>query len=220
MSSSDFTESEVEQAALDWFADLDYQILPGPSISPGEPTTERERYDQVVLDRRLREALARLNPSLPPTALEEAFRELSQIASPSLVEANRVFHGYLVDGISVEYLSPRGDVVYDPVQLVDFADPDANDWLVVNQFTVAESGHTRRPDVVVFLNGLPLAVIELKNPAAEDATVWDAFDQFQTYKHEIPGLFTFNEALVISDGLEARVGTLTADRERFMPWRT
>ena len=215
-----FSESVVEEAALAWFEALDYEIVGGPLIAPGEQDAERESYAQVLLEGRVREAIARLNPDVSAEGCEEAFRKIAHISSPMLVDANHEFHYYVVNGINVEYLRPDGSIGYDPVRLVDFDDPDANDWLVVNQFTVTEGGHKRRPDVVVFLNGLPLAVIELKNAAAEKATIWSAFNQLQTYKRQIPSLFTFNEVLVVSDGLEARIGTLSANRERFMPWRT
>ena len=130
------------------------------------------------------------------------------------------FHRMLVEGVQVEYRRKDGSIAGDRVRLIDFEHPENNDFLAVNQFTVAEGQHIRRADIVVFVNGLPLAVIELKNPADEDATIWSAFNQLQTYKQQIPSLFTFNEALVVSDGLEARLGTLTADKERFSPWRT
>lgn len=214
------TEAEVEEAVLDWFRDLGYAVRFGPAIAPGEPAAERDSFEQVVLPRRLRDALARLNPWLPPEALEEAVRKVTQLDQPTLVGRNRAFHRLLVEGVNVEYRGDDGRIVGDQAHLVDWNDPAANDWLVVNQFTVLDGQHNRRPDVVVFVNGLPLAVLELKNPADETATIWTAFKQFQTYKQEIPALFAYNEGLVISDGLEARIGTLSADRERFMPWRT
>ena len=218
--SGNLTESVVEQAALEWFRALDYQVSFGPSIAPGEPAAERETYEQVLLEGRLRDALRRLNPVLPTEALEEAFRKLSRISGAQLLDANHELHHYLVNGVSVEYLREDGAVGYDPVRVLDYEDPDRNDWLVVNQLTVTEGGHTRRPDVVVFVNGLPLAVIELKSATAENATIWSAFQQLQTYKAEIQSLFVFNELLVISDGLAARIGTLSSPRERFAPWRT
>lgn len=217
---SAFTESVVEEAALEWFEALGYTVIGGPAIGPGEPAQERQTYADVVLERRLREALARLNPTVSAEGLEEAFRKLTRISSPHLVDANHELHSYLVNGVSVEYLRPDGSIGYDPVRVIDFDSPDENDWLVVNQFTVTEGGRTRRPDIVVFVNGLPLALLELKNAAAENATIWDAFQQLQTYKNELSALFVFNELLVISDGLEARIGTLSSNKERFMPWRT
>jgi type I restriction enzyme R subunit len=218
--SGSFTESVVEEAALEWFGALGYQVVFGPTIAPGEPAAERTTYEQVLLEGRVREALCRLNPTVPAEALDEAFRKLTRISSPQLVDANHELHDYLVSGISVEYLRADGTIGYDPVRVIDFDDPGQNDWLVVNQFTVAEGGHTRRPDVVIFVNGLPLVVIELKNAAAENATIWSAFQQLRTYQHEVPAFFVFNEVMVISDGLEARLGTLSSRRERFAPWRT
>ena len=218
--SVNFTESAVEQATLTWLEGLGYQVLYGPNIAPGGPAAARRDYGEVVLPRRLAEALARLNPAIPPEALEEAQRKITRQDSPSLTVNNRTFHRRLVDGIEVEYRADDGRVVGDRVRLVDFDNPDNNDWLAVNQFTVVEGRQQRRPDVVLFVNGLPLALIELKNPADEDATVWTAFNQLQTYKQQIPSIFTFNEMLVVSDGLAARLGSLTAGREWFLPWRT
>lgn len=217
---SGFAESIVEQAAISWFEEMGFKFIEGPSMAAGEPAAERRSYNDVVLEGRLREALARINPSVPREGLEEAFRKLTCIASPQLIDANHEVHHYLVNGVSIEYLRADGTVGYDPVRVLDFDAPDENDWLVVNQFTVTESGHTRRPDIVVFVNGLPLVVIELKNSASDNATIWNAFQQLQTYKNELPALFVFNEMLIVSDGLEARVGTLSSNRERFLPWRT
>lgn len=217
---SAFTESVVEQAVLAWFGALGYTITGGFAIAPGEPGEERRSFADVVLDCRLRETLARLNPSVSREGLEEAFRKLTRISSPQPVDSNHELHYYLVNGVSVEYMRADGTIGYDPVRVVDFDVLENNDWLVVNQLTVSEGGHTRRPDVVVFLNGLPIAVIELKNAASENATIWSAFQQLQTYKQELPSLFVFNELLVISDGLEARIGTLSSNKERFLPWRT
>ncbi|MDA8216791.1 MAG: type I restriction endonuclease, partial [Dehalococcoidales bacterium] len=214
------TEFAVESLTLDWLSSLGYAVLPGGAIAPGEPAAERGSFGEMLLTGRLRQALARLNPSIPPEAREEALRKVSRPQSPSLVSNNRAFHRMLVEGVEVEYRRRDGTIAGDRARLVDFADPANNDWLAVNQFTVIEGQHNRRADVVVFVNGLPLAVVELKNPADENATIWTAFNQLQTYKQQIPALFAYNEALVISDGLEARLGTLTADKERFMPWRT
>ncbi len=215
-----FTESDVEDAALTWFAQLGYAVLHGPEIAPDEPGAERDAYGEVVLAGRLRAALARLNPGLGSGALEDAFRKLTRPESPSLVQANRAIHRMIVDGVEIEVRRHDGSVGGERVRVIDFDDPEANDWAVVNQFTVVEGQHTRRPDLVVFVNGLPLAVIELKNAVDEQADVWKAWAQLQTYKAQIPRLFQFNEMLVVSDGLQARIGTLTAGRDRFMPWRT
>jgi len=215
-----FTESVVEGAALSWFEALDYAVVAGPSIAPGEAAAERASYADVVLTDRLRDALARLNPDVPREGLDEAFRKLTRISSPDPISANREFHYYVVNGVSVEYLRADGSIGYDPVRVIDFDTPDDNDWLAVNQLTVTEAGHNRRPDIVVFINGLPLSIIELKNAASENATVWNAFQQLHTYKQDLPSLFVFNELLVVSDGLDARIGTLSSNKERFLPWRT
>lgn len=215
---SAFTESIVEQAALAWFEALGYTITGGPKIAPGEPGEERRTYAEVVLERRMCDALARLNPSVSREGLDEAFRKLTRISSPTLVDANHELHYYLVNGVSVEYARADGTIGYDPVRVIDFDVLENNDWLVANQLIFTEGGHNRRPDLVVYLNGLPIAVIELKNAASENATIWNAFQQLQTYKQELPSLFVFNELLVVSDGLEARIGTLSSDKERFLPW--
>ena len=215
-----FSESTIEQAALAWLEALGYGVLHGPEIAPGEAAAERDSYEQVILESRLRQALQRLNPRLPADALEEAFRKLTRPEFPSLTGNNHALHRMLIEGIPVEMERADGSRGHEPVWAVDFDDPTNNDWVAVNQFTVVEDKHERRPDVVLFVNGLPLAVIELKNAATESATIRSAFNQLQTYKDQIPSLFAFNEALVISDGVQARIGTLTSNREWFMPWRT
>lgn len=216
-----FAEAVVENATLAWFEELGYTPLYGPDISPGGAgQPERTSHAEVILSTRLRAALVRLNPSLPIEALDEALHQVIRAASPSLFEHNRLFHQMLVEGVDVEYRRPDGSLAGAKARLVDFTEPIHNDWLVVNQFTIIEAKRNRRPDVIVFLNGLPLAVIELKNPTDENATIKAAFNQLQTYQQDVPSLFPYNELLVISDGLEARVGTLTSEWERFMPWRT
>ena len=214
------TESVVEDAALDWLESLGWSVVHGPDIAPDTPGAERVDYGEVVLERRLRDALARLNPDLPATALDDAFRRLTQPSGPTVGARNRAFHRRLVDGVGVEYRSADGPIRGAQARVIDFDDPADNNWLAVNQFTVVENKHERRPDVVLFVNGLPLGVIELKNPADEDATIWTAWQQLQTYKAELPALFALNVALIVSDGVEARIGTLTAGREWFKPWRT
>jgi type I restriction enzyme R subunit len=220
MAITTITESVVEEAALDWFKGLDYQYLLGPDIACDGTRPERASYADVILSDRLRASLRALNPHIPAEALEDAFKKVLRSESPSLILNNRNFHRMLADGVDVEYRNKEGRVVGDKVWLVDFTNPERNDWLVVNQFTVVEGQHTRRPDIVVFVNGLPLAVIELKNPADENATIKGAFNQFETYKSDIPSLFQYNELLVISDGTEARVGTISSGWEWFLPWRT
>ena len=223
-------ESIVEDAALEWFGELGYAVGHGPHLAPGEPAAERDSFGEVVLVGRLREAIRRLNPAIPEEAREEALRKVLRVGTPALVQTNRAFHRMLRDGVPVEYPRPDGSIAGDHVRLVDFGDVRANDWLAVNQFTVIEgasshgsagaSQHNRRPDIVVFVNGLPLGLIELKNAADEDATIWSAYAQLQTYKAEIPTLLHYNAALVVSDGLQARMGSVTANQEWFKVWRT
>ncbi|MCE9616446.1 MAG: type I restriction endonuclease subunit R [Lentisphaerae bacterium] len=213
-------ESIVEDAALEWFGELGYAVGHGPHLAPGEPAAERDAFGEVVLVGRLRAAIRRLNPAIPEEAREEALRKVLRVGTPSLTQTNRAFHRMLRDGVPVEYPRPDGSIAGDHVRLLDVGDVRANDWLAVNQFTVIEGQHNRRPDIVVFLNGLPLGLIELKNAADEDATIWSAYAQVQTYKAEIPSLLHYNAALVLSDGLQARVGSLTANQEWFKVWRT
>jgi type I restriction enzyme R subunit len=215
-----FTESVVEQAAQAWLESVGWQIKSGAEIAPGEPAAERDDYGQVVLAERLRDALARLNPALPAEALDDAFRKLTRPEGAELIVRNRAQHRLLVDGVTVEYRDANGDIRGAQARVINFDDPAANDCLAVNQFSVVENKHSRRPDMVLFVNGLPLAVIELKNAADENATIWSAFRQLQTYGVEVPSLFAPNVLLVVSDGLEARVGTLNAGSEWFKPWRT
>ena len=214
------TEADVEQVALDWLFALGWKVAHGPDIAPGTPNAERTDYGQVALERRLRDALADLNPGLPASALDDAFRRLTRPEGSTLEARNRAFHRMLVDGVTVEHRDNEGRIRGAQVQVIDFNGPASNDWLAVNQSTVTENRNTRRPDVVLFVNGLPLGVIELKNPADEDATIWTAWQQLQTYKADLPTLFSMNEALMVSGGNEARIGTLTSGREWFKPWRT
>ena len=222
MTERGFSESVVEDATLAWLEDLGYTILHGPEIGADTLTAERTdpSYRDVVLEGRLGNALSRLNPDLPPEALEDAFRKLTRIDAPSLLERNHALQRMLVDGVNVEYRRADGSIAGAQAQVLDFETPDNNDWLAVNQFSVAEEQILRRPDVVLFVNGLPLAVIELKNPADENATVSSAFRQLQTYQEQIPSLFTYNAALVASDGIQARIGPVGAGSEWFKPWRT
>jgi len=213
-------EAIVEDAALSWFGELGYAIGHGPHLAPGEPAAERGSFGDVVLTERLREAIWRLNPAIPEEAREDALRKVLRVGTPSLNQTNRNFHAMLCEGVPVQYKRADGSIAGDFVRLVDFDNATANDWLAVNQFTVIEGQHNRRPDIVVFVNGLPLAVIELKNAADEDATIWSAFNQLQTYKQQIGSLFHYNEVLVVSDGTNARIGSLTANQEWFKVWRT
>ena len=215
-----FNEWEVEEAALAWLAAIGWNIAHGPDIAPDALRAERSDYGDVVLEGRLRDALVRLNPNLPSEAIEDAFRRLTRPEGATLEVRNRALHRMLVNGVNVEYRDSGGEIRGAQVWVQDFEEVENNDWLAVNQFTVVENRRERRPDVVLFVNGLPLGALELKNPADENATIWSAWRQFQTYKAEIPSLFAFNAALMISDGVEARIGTLTAEREWFKSWRT
>ena len=218
------SEADVEAAALEWLAALGWQVAHGPDIAPDTPGAERDDYGQVILERRLGDALAELNPGLPASALDDALRKVTRPEGSTLEARNRAFHRMLVNGVTVEHRTDGGAIRGAQVKIIDFDDPVNNDWLAANQFTVTETANgnrnTRRPDVVLFLNGLPLGIIELKNPADEDATIWTAWQQLQTYRAELPSLFSMNGALMVSDGLNARIGALGAGREWFKPWRT
>lgn len=214
-------ESQVERATIEYLREMGYKYVHGPDIAPSELLAERTGYGDVILSSRLQSALTRINPNIPSEAIEDAYAKIIRAVqeSPSLHINNQRFHRMLTDGVDVSYMA-EGREKHDKVWLLDVGNPDNNDWLAVNQFTVIENRKKRRPDVVVFVNGLPLAVVELKNPADEQATIRHAYNQLQTYKGDIPSLFAYNELMIISDGLEARVGTLTSGWDRFMPWRT
>jgi type I restriction enzyme R subunit len=213
-------EADVEAIALAWLSEAGWSLAFGPDIAPDMPAAEQAEFGEVVLAERLRSALERLNPSLPASAVEDAFRKLTRPEGPDLVTRNRNVHRMLVRGVTVEYGTGDGNIRGAQARVIDFGEPANNDWLAVNQFAVIENKHNRRPDVVLFVNGLPLGVIELKNPADETTDVWAAYRQLQTYKAEIPALFAHNELLIVSDGTYARVGTLTAGTEWFKRWRT
>ncbi|MCE2659708.1 MAG: type I restriction endonuclease subunit R [Rubrivivax sp.] len=215
-------EDHVEQACLAWLANLGWEVGHSADVSPPDaktPGTERDTYREVVLKHRLSDAIARLNPHIPAGAQDEACRMVLNPNIPGQVQSNRQMHRWLVEGVPVQY-QKDGETRGDRVKLVDWTDTGRNDWLALNQFSIQGPKLTRRPDVVLFLNGLPVVVIELKNPGDENADLWGAFNQLQAYKEDVPDLFHSNALLVISDGIEARVGSLTADQERFMAWRT
>lgn len=213
------TEDQLEQEALGWLGELGYTHLYGPDIAHDGDNPERESYRDVVLAMRLRAAVARLNPGVPLAAREDAVRQVSELGVPVQLSANRLFHRLLVSGVPVQY-QKDGETRGDFVRLIDWADVKANEWLAVNQFSIQGPKHTRRPDIILFVNGLPLVLVELKNPADVNADLVKAFDQIQTYKEQIPDVFQYNEILIISDGSEARMGSLSADIERFARWRT
>ncbi len=214
------SEAQLEDALLEQLVGLGYACVCDDLIGPDGKQPERDAYDEVVLKARLSAAVARLNPTLPMDAQADAIRRLTQSELPNLLEENRRLHTLLIEGAAVEYYGNDGVLTAGAVQLLDFEHPANNDWLAVQQFTVIAGQYKRRPDVVLFVNGLPLAVIELKAPGSENATLDGAFNQLQTYKQQIPALFRSNALLVTSDGIAARVGSLSGDQERFMPWRT
>lgn len=213
------TENHIEEFTIELLEKQGYQYIYAPDIAPDGKKTERENYEQVILMERLRRAVRRINPLIPTDQQEEAIREVQRISSPELIANNETFHRYLTEGIPVSYYQnggERGDLVW----LVDFHNPLNNDFVVSNQFTVIENNHNKRPDVLLFVNGLPLVLVELKNAADENATVQSAFRQIETYKTQIPSLFTYNALLIISDGLDAKTGSLSAGLSRFLAWKS
>ena len=213
------TEDQLEQETLSWFAEIGYTLVSGYDIAVDGVSPERRNYVDVLLLERLRSAISRLNPTIPAMAREDAFQQVVNLGTPELLSANRHFHRLLVSGVPVQY-QLDGETRGDYVRLIDFTHPHANEWLAVNQFTIKGAKHTRRPDIILFINGLPLVILELKNPTDENADIWKAYDQLQTYKEQIPDVFHYNEVLVISDGTQARLGALSSHAERFMQWRT
>src|SRR5437016_12117547 len=201
----------MDEAPLSWFQELKYAVAHAPHLAPGEIATERSSFADVVLVGRLRDAITQLNPAIPSDAREEALRKVLRHDAPSLVGNNRAFHRMLRDGVSVEYRRDDGSIAGDHVRLIDYDNSAANDWLAVNQFTVVEGQNNRRPDIVVFVNGLPLGVIELKIPEETDKWFAAAYNQIQTYKQEIPSLMHYNDVTVVSHGLEAGTGPLPAN---------
>lgn len=213
------TEEQLEQDALGWLAAVGYQHVCGYDIAPDGSAPERSDYRKPLMEERLRNAIDRLNPAMAPAAREDAFKQVVDLGVPSLLAANRYFHSLLVNGVPVRY-QKDGETRGDFVRLIDFAEPGNNEWLAINQYTLKGPKRPRRPDIILFVNGLPLVLLELKNPADENADIWKAFEQIQTYKEQIPDVFQYNEVLVISDGSQARLGSLTSDTERYMQWRT
>jgi type I restriction enzyme R subunit len=213
------TEDQLEQEALDWLTETGYAHLYGAEIAPDGPAPERSSFQQVLLADRLRNAIMRLNPAIPASARDDALQQILNLGTPVLLSANRHFHALLVNGVPVEY-QLDGETRGDFVRLIDFSDTSANEWLAVNQFAIRGPKQSRRPDIILFVNGMPLVLLELKNPADLQANIWKAYDQIQTYKEQIPDVFQYNEILVISDGSEARMGALSSNSERFLAWRT
>ncbi len=212
-------EDQLEQEALGWLADVGYTLVYGPNIAPDGIAPERDNYRQVILAGRLRDAIDRLNPGIPAAAREDGPKQALDLGIPALLPANQRSHQLLVTGVPVQY-QKDGETRGDFVRLVDWMSTASNDWLAVNQFSIKGPQHTRRPDIILFVNGLPLVLLVTKNPADENANVWKAYDQIQTYKEQIPDVFQTNEVLVISDGTEALMGLLSSDAERSIAWRT
>lgn len=213
------TENTIEEFTIQLLECLGYDYIYAPDIAHDGDKPERTSYEEVLLAKRLHDAIRRINPTIPADSREEAFKEIQRIASPELLVNNETFHRMLTEGIKVSYQKDgyqRDDLVW----LIDFETPENNEFVVANQFTVIEDGNNKRPDVILFVNGIPLVVIELKNPTDDNATVRSAFKQLQTYKQMIPGLFTYNGFLIISDGLEAKSGSLSAGMSRFMAWKS
>jgi len=215
------SEADVEENVLDIMKSLEYKIIRGDDEDylPKGKRALRDSYKDVILVENLRKALQKINPTLPEDGIDEAVKQILRSKSQKLITDNEYFHKILVDGIDIPIKSEETER-YTKVWLYDFTHPENNEFWAVNQFTVVENDVERRPDVILFVNGIPLVVIELKNLASERATIWNAYDQFQTYKAQLPSLFRYNEILVISDGLEARAGTITSQKERFMQWKT
>ncbi len=213
------TEDQLEQEALAWLAEVGYATLYGSDLAVDGSAPERADYRQVLLLERLQGAIHRLNPDIPPAARDDALKQIADLGMPVLLSANRRLHQLLVTGVPVEY-QKDGETRGDFVRLIDWHEPANNEWRAINQFSIKGPQHTRRPDIILFVNGLPLVLLELKNPADEHADLWKAYEQIQTYKEQIPDVFQYNELLVISDGSEARLGALSSNAERFMQWRT
>lgn len=212
------SEDHIEQVIIQEFVDIGYEYINGVEISPEGLYQERE-YNEVVLKNRLQEAIAKINPTIPYEAREEALKKVLRSDSPELFQNNYQFHQYLTDGVDIEYRK-ENRIAGDTVWLVDYENPLNNEFLVVNQFTVIEGNVNKRPDVILFVNGLPLVVIELKNAADENANVNAAFNQLQTYKKTIPSLFQYNALLIASDGWDALYGSLTSPKQFFVPWKS
>ena len=220
MTKNTFYESQLEEAALEWFEELGYEVVFGPDIAPEGEYPEREDYSEVILAERLRDALGRINPKMPGVAIEEAFRQITITQSPSLLMNNKAFQKLITDGVDVSVKQADASYKTEKIYLFDIEKPLNNEWMAVNQFTIVEHSIEKRPDILVFVNGIPLVVVELKSAIDENVDISDAYNQLQTYKAVIPSLFTTNAFMVISDGINAKAGTLTSDEDRFMSWRT
>src|SRR3989338_6363677 len=213
------TENHIEAFAIEVLQSLGWSYIHGLAIAPEAESSERESFEQIILTQRLRKIIARINPDIPESAREQAVQKVLRIYSPDLLHNNETFHQFLIEKVKVPYQQDDYERSHE-VALVDFDTSSNNDFLAVNQYTVTEKNQNKRPDILLFVNGIPLVVIELKNAADENATVEKAYEQIQTYKAVIPGLFTYNAACVISDGHECRAGSVSAEFNRFMRWKS
>ena len=214
------TEQDIENASLEILEELGYEIIHGINIAPDSETPLRSKWSDVILEPRLKESIKSLNPKLPEDAIEESIKKLKRLSTINLIKSNQKFHEYLTEGIPLEYRAKNGKITSDNIKLIDYQNPNNNKFSAINQFTIIENNKNRRPDIIIFINGLPITVIELKNSASESANLESAYKQLQTYKDQITSLFLYNELLVISDGTYAQVGTLTSNNEWFLPWKT
>lgn len=213
------TETNIEAFAIETLQSLGWEYVHGLSIAPGAEHEERESFEQIILTHRLRRTVARLNPDIPADALEQAVQKVLRIYSPDLLHNNETFHQFLIEKVKIPYQQDGYERSYE-VALIDFSHPSNNEFLAVNRYTIIENNQNKRPDVLLFINGIPLVVIELKNAADKNATIRKAYDQIQTYKATIPSLFTYNAVCVISDGMECRAGSVSAGFSRYMTWKS
>src|SRR3989339_814738 len=212
------TENNIETFAIEVLKTLGWEYVHGLSIAPGAEYAERESFEQIILTQRLRKAVARLNPDIPADAQEQAVQKVLRIYSPDVLHNNETFHQFLIEKVKIPYQQDGYERSYE-VALIDFSHPSNNEFLVVNQYIIIENNQNKRPDILLFVNGIPIVLIELKNAADENATIRKAFDQIQTYKATIPSLFTFNAICVVSDGHECKAGSTSAGYNRFMAWK-
>jgi type I restriction enzyme R subunit len=213
------TEDKIEVFAIEVLKKLGWQYVHGLSIAPGAENAERESFEQIILTQRLRKAVERINPDIPADAQEQAVQKVLRIYSPDMLHNNETFHQFLVEKIKIPYQQDGYERSYE-VALIDFSHPSNNEFLVVNQYMIIENNQNKRPDILLFINGIPIVLFELKSAADENATIRKAFDQIRTYKATIPGLFTYNAICIISDGMECRAGSVSAGFSRYTTWKS
>ncbi|TAN38337.1 MAG: type I restriction endonuclease subunit R, partial [Candidatus Methanoperedens sp.] len=213
------TENNIETFAIEVLKSLGWEYIHGLSIAPGAEYAEKESFEQIILTQRLRKAVARLNRDIPADAQEQAVQKVLRIYSPDMLHNNEIFHQFLVEKVKIPYQQDGYERSYE-VALIDFSNPSNNEFLVVNQYTIIENNQNKRPDILLFINGIPIVLFELKNAADENATIKKAFDQIRTYKATIPGLFTYNAICIISDGMECRAGSVSAGFSSYMAWKS